>query len=298
MTKTATSTTTSRHKVKPFTAQVFVKDIIYRVNPKGKLYPILSLRSNKVLLKHNIDAIMFEDIIKPMQAHLLEKKIRLKVKFNEYLVPQDVSKLSIAGEHISPPSSCPSCNNSLAINPDGWHCTNIFCPGTSRGCIYKMFDFVAAIECVNNPTFIVNAKRFLDGFMLGDDKISIENLYEVKIALLHNVKKDTQPRLNNWVKQYGEVEGEELWKLERILFDYFKTDITTYEFWTICNFPKITQEEFVELQQLNPFEFLEGSVETEKIFSKLSAKTQRYITNNFDFLMMLESLFKEIQGLK
>ena len=132
---------------------------------------------------------------------------------------------------------------------------------------------------------------------LGDSFYKITNEYdyamnsfdEFRVVFKTIEHRNTQGREDKWLKANPEL-GKELWELDVKVEEFLKKEeIPTNIFWSICNFPLITEDQFNAIRNINPEKFLNG--ELDKTYTKLNQKTRDYLRVNLDMVHFLVKMF-------
>jgi hypothetical protein len=273
------------------TLQLSINKVLFRITPSGTLFPLINFNTIKELDKMGIDSIAMngcDDVL----TMGLGRGARISVKFdsekNGYL-PEILSVVRRSKEDIKTPLNCPSCGYILhdAVNADTKEvsvvCNNNYCAGQSRGMLYKMFK-LAYREVTEE-----DIGAFLDSYVISESTNPINNIEEFKLMFSQIKHRNTQSREDNWLKQLPEC-GTRMWKIDNTVESFLKTEkIPTSYFWSICNFPEITEPELFKLNKINPSKLLSMDYDLKKL--NLTPRLEKYLANNIIFIKFLSDFF-------
>ena len=263
-----------------FTADISIKKAEFRTGMKGDLFLLGYFNTTKELEKRGVNAAIFKDL---NMRENVGKGAKLRMEFNSEAVPTVKEVLRKPTFETAVPSLCPSCGSSLKVSESGLHCENRVCPATSRGFIYQILR--QAAPDTSEKLFDV----YLDGYVYNQAQNVIDNPYEFMVMFNQITDHNTEARLGQWKSFYGN-NAEILHKVDVALQNWFRLDkYSTRSFWTICNFPGLTEEELDTLCLVSPLEVLDGTYK-KKIFSK-SKRCGKLLDENKDFIIFLKSWF-------
>jgi len=271
------------------TVQLSVNKVMFRITPKGNLFPLINFNKNKELEKMGIDSIAMPNVTGTMQLGI-GKGTRLRVKFESEknnFAPEILDVMKEAVRKPELPTTCPSCHMPLTDAEDGHiKCYNVFCAGQSRGMVYKMIKIIK----INMPIDLITV--FLDKYVIGESVNPIDNIQDFQLLFSQVKHKNTQARLGNWEKQHNSF-GKDLWELELAIEQFLKSpELPTNCFWSICNFPDIAENELHEMCQIDPKKLLNLEIDIKK--QNLSPKVERYLANNVVFIKFLHDFFEAL----
>lgn len=260
-----------------------VKNILFRTNGKGKVYPLVQLFKNKLLKKRNTDAIMFDNV-GTLYANNIGIGSRLKICFDENNVPEVKGIVEEADKMVEVPTHCNSCNKLYEQHENKEiYCHNAFCPATARGFLYKLIKI--AVPAVKTEMIAA----FLNNYPVGGVSGSLDSFSEFQYIYTSIKDKHTAGREQKWIKIHPEL-GEQLYELECSFDTFLHSDsMMSHWFWHVCNFPQIDDETLYELTQMNPRELING--ENKKQYLALSVKAREFVDHNLDFVDWLVRFF-------
>lgn len=269
------------------TIQLSVAEVVFRVTPKGNLFPLINFKGTKDLEKMGIDSIAMSSVAEVLEMNI-GKGARLRVKFEDIeknYLPEILQVMKSATRKESVPVDCPSCKMPLHQKEDlTIKCPNFYCCGQSRGMLYRMMKIVK----INAPLDVITL--FFDKYVIGESTNPIDNIQEMQLLFGQIKHKNTQAREGNWIKQIPSF-GKDLWALELELEAYLKSEVLpAVHFWDICNFPLIQENELYELSKIDPDKLLDLGYDVKEL--RLSAKTEIFLTNNITFIKFLSDFFK------
>lgn len=268
------------------TTKVKIQKVRFITNLKGNIVPLLYLEKNEDLEKNNMDmnALIFNDL-EPV-AEGMGSGSEMLIEFSERGVPDIKEVLVKSGEGLDLPNFCPTCGERVFYFQNQPSCSNHYCPATSRAPIYRLFE--VATLCKIEDAVIMLGKYPI----AGSDTGSVDNLEELGLALSVMKDKNTQSRLNHWTAAHGGAYGEYLWNIEKKLEEYLKLPhMFISDFWRVCNFKDITEEEFQTLALFSPSEItpLMGS----EVFDAMPKRVNDLITVNYEKIVWLKKFFEK-----
>jgi hypothetical protein len=138
----------------------------------------------------------------------------------------------------------------------------------------------------------ITIHTYLNEYAIYEEKNSIDSIAEFRFLMNQLKDRRTQARLKTWQRIHGENYGEVLWELDCAVWDYLNKDtLPTNNFWSICNFPKITPSDFLSLCTIDPSKLIEGDIRDE--YLALTKEARKRIDHNLDFVMWLHEMFNE-----
>jgi hypothetical protein len=270
-----------------------VKDVKFRTNGVGRMFPLIEFNKNKELKKRgNVDTVIFDNV-GTVLANKIGKGSKLKVKFDSNNVPTIEARLRDWDKEVETPTHCPSCGRVYETIQDAVtlqlfgqgekQCTYRYCPATKRGFMYKMFSLAV-------PTMTTElVEQFFNRFPVGDTTGSLDSISEFKYVWDSIKSRGTQKRNEQWNKAHPEL-GQKFYDLELKIDEFLNSkEIRVSWFWHICNFPHIEENTFHELCSLDPRQLVRGEIE--KDYKKLSKQAKEFVDVNFVFIEWLVKFF-------
>lgn len=270
-----------------------VKNVKFRTNGVGRMFPLIQFNQTKELKKRGVDAIIFDNI-GTVFANKIGKGAKLQVEFDGNNIPSIKAKLKDWEKPVELPTKCHACGRPY-VDIDGTTTERIFehaekkceykyCSATKRGFMYKMFSIAVP---TTKPELV---EQFLNKFPVGDTTGSLDSIAEFKYIWDTIKSRGTQKRNQQWNEHHPEL-GDQFYNLELKIDEFLnQKEIKTSWFWHICNFPMIEENVFFELSTLNPRQLMDG--ELKKEYLALSKKARDYIETNFDFVDWLTRFFE------
>jgi len=211
------------------------------------------------------------------------KGVKLKLDFDDNMVVKKIDVLTESPNVVHLPSVCSTCGTKYSEVGEKLFCKNVVCPSVSHSCLFKMLSWVSAngVKCTRDDHML-----FLSQFAMKEGTASIDNLTELKMLInLFKEYYNTKPRLKNWVDAHGD-KANLLHSIEINLHEFLVSKQQNSVFWDICNFPKITEDQSLQLSKINPTRFLKG----EESIKHLDKKTRKFLENNMDFIVLLAEI--------
>ena len=264
--------------VKPFSEVLTIKQVRFQTGTTGVVFPVLEFYPTKKLRKIGINGAIFQDFT---VLKKLNNGARVKVDFNEALVPNIKAIVRPSNKQVEIPKNCTHCDMKLSTVGEV-RCVNLFCTATSRGFLYRLIKYASLTTPLELITLFLNKYAYMG------DVIQIDNPADFR-AIFTTDDKNIQAREDMWKKLHKE-NGEILFDLELKVYKFLKSEsIQTNVFWSICNFPRLQENELYDLCALDPQKYLNGNEKA--TFVGLSKRLQTLLVNNHDFVVFLNDLF-------
>lgn len=272
-------------EVETITLDLVVKDVTFGITPTGSLFPMVQLHVTKELNKLELDAVAFQDLTEVLELNLV-KGCGVQIIFEkESRRPKGVTVTVPSIVKLVLPVSCPSCAGPLIESSQKQNtilCNNQFCSGQSKATIHKMISYAANATPTESDTFV-------DCYMISDAMNSIDNISDFKLMWNIVKNKDTNSRRSKWITLMPEY-GERMFEIESDIDCFLKNGSYREFFWDICNFPKISEAQLIELSAIDPEKLLNMKYDLKA--KNLSNKVIRYLSNNTDYVSFLYSMFE------